>query len=129
MPFTDTTDQAILDHFFGKAEWTAPAQIWAGYSTSTPNKDGTGATEPGAGYARVQVLTAGWGRSASTMDNEAEIVFPQATGSQGTITYALLWDAETVGNLLWYGAYTTPKEIANEEYPRFPAGDFNATMS
>lgn len=132
MSFSNTIDQAILDHFFGKATWTAPAAIWAGYSTTTPAKDGTNVTEPNSGttgYGRVRVLAAGWGRSASEMDNEAVIEFPEATGDQGTITHAVLYDAETEGNMLWFGALTASKAVDAGDTPRVPAGDFNITQS
>ncbi len=129
MAFTNTIDQAILDHLFGKASWTAPTEWWAGYSTADPGKDGSTLAEPaGGGYARVQILTAGWGRSSSEMDNEAAITFPEATGSQGTITYACLFDGEE-GDLVWSAALTASKAVTTGDTPRFPAGDFNITMS
>lgn len=129
MSFHNTIDQAILDHFFSLASWTAPSAIWAGYSTTTPNKDGTGITEPGNGYARVQVLSADWGRVASEVDNDNVIEFPEATGDQGTITHAVLFDASTGGNMLWFGALTAAKGVSSGDTPRFPAGDFNITQS
>jgi hypothetical protein len=124
MPFTTAVDQAILDWFL--TEYTTP---YAGYSTADPTKDGSGLAEPdgGTAYARVDV-TAGLSRTDSEIDNDAEIAFPEATSSQGTAAYACLFDAEE-GDLIWYGALTTPKAIATGDTPRFPAGDFNITQS
>jgi hypothetical protein len=130
MSFSTTIDQAILDHFYGLASWTAPTNTWAGYSTTTPTKAGTNVTEPNSGttgYGRVEVTA--WTRASSEVDNDAVIEFPEATGDQGTITHAVLYDAETEGNMLWFGALTAPKAVTTGDTPRFPAGDFNITQS
>lgn len=128
MAFTTTIDQAILDHFFGLASWTAPTEWWAGYSTADPGKDGAGLAEPagGTGYARVEVTA--WTRASSEVDNDDVIEFPGATSSQGTITYACLFDAET-GDLIWSAALSASKAITTGDTPRFSAGEFNITMS
>lgn len=131
MSFSNTVDQAILDHFFSIASWTAPAALWAGYSTTTPTKAGEDVAEPDGGttgYARIQVATADWTRAASEVDNDSVIEFPVATGAQGTITHAVLYDAETAGNMVWFGALSAPKAIDTGDTPRFPAGDFNITQ-
>lgn len=131
MAFTSTIDQAILDHFFGLASWTAPTQWWAGYSTADPGKTGAGLAEPDHGttdYHRVQVLSAGWGRTTSTVDNEAVIEFAPTTGSQGHVTYACLFDG-AAGSLIWSAELTVHKDIGSGETPRFAAGDFDVTMS
>ena len=127
MAFTNTIDQAILDHLFGLAAWTAPTEWWAGYSTADPGKDGATLAEPtGGGYARVEVTD--WARSTSEVDNDAVITFAEATDDQGTITYACLFDGEE-GDLIWSAALTASKAVTTGDTPRFPAGDFNITMS
>jgi hypothetical protein len=124
MPFVNVVDRALLDSFL--ADYTT---LWAGYSTTTPAKAGTGATEPtDAAYARVDI-SANLTRTDSTIDNDAEITFPEATASQGTVTYALIYDAETVGDLLWYGQLTASKAVDSGDTPRFPAGDFDITAA
>lgn len=125
MPFTNTVDRVFLDYFL--SNYT----LYAGYGTTTPAKAGTGATEPtDAAYARVAVESdPGMARTDSEIDNDDIITFPAATEAQGTITYAYLFDAETAGNLLWYGALTDSKAVTTDDVPRFPAGDFNITQS
>lgn len=126
MAFTSAIDQAILDWFL--SEYTD--DLYAGYSTADPGKTGATLAEPaGGGYARVQVLTADWTRDASEVDNDNVITFPEATGDQGTITHACLFDDPTAGNLLWSAALTAPKAVTTGDTPRIPAGDFNVTMS
>jgi hypothetical protein len=124
MPFVDVVDRALLDSFL--ADY---ATLWVGYSTTTPAKAGTGATEPtDAAYARVNI-SADLTRTDSTIDNDSEIAFPVATEDQGTVTYALIYDAETAGNLLWYGELTASKVVDSGDTPRFAAGDVNITAA
>lgn len=128
MAFTNAIDQAILDHLFGLAAWTAPTEWWAGYSTANPGKTGGTLAEPSGatGYARVEVTA--WTRASSEVDNDTEIAFPQATDDQGTITYACLFDGE-VGDLIWSIALDVPKVVSTGDTPSFQAGDFSITQS
>ena len=123
MPFTNDVDQAFLDAFL------ADYDLYAGYSTADPTKDGSGLAEPNGatGYARLHVEP-GMTRTASEIDNDAVVEFDEATGDQGTITYACLFDG-AAGDLVWYGPMTTPKAVTTGDTPRFPAGDFNITQS
>jgi len=124
MAFTTAVDQAILDWFL-----TTYATPWAGYSTADPGKTGATLAEPAGatGYARVD-LTAGLSRTASEIDNDAEIEFPEATDDQGTITYACLFDDEE-GDLIWSAALSASKVVSTGDTPRFPLGDFNITQA
>jgi len=122
MAFTNAVDQAFLDLFLTTYE----ADLWAGYSTADPGKDGATLAEPaGGGYARVDV-SAGFTRAASEIDNDAEIVFTEASGDQGTITHACLFDGVT-GDLIWSAELTTPKAVTTGDIPRFAAGELNLT--
>lgn len=124
MAFTHTVDRAMLDWFLSEY-----GTLYAGYSTADPDKDGSGLAEPSSGgYARVDV-SANLSRTDSEIDNDAVIEFPVATGSQGTITHACLFTAATEGNLLWSVALGSSKTVSENDVPRFPAGDFNITMS
>ena len=56
MPLTNAIKAAVLDALYGKATLTVPDTLHVGLSTTAPNPDGTGFTEPsGGGYARVAV--------------------------------------------------------------------------
>lgn len=124
MAFTHTVDRQFLDYFLTTYE----ANLWAGYSTADPGKDGSGLAEPvGGGYARVDV-SAGWTRADSEIDNDEVITFSEASGNQGTITYACLFNAEA-GDLIWSAALTTPKAVSTGDVPRFPVGVFDITQS
>ena len=135
MPFTNYYQEALLNEWEGTA-YAFPADLYVGLSTSTPVEAGTGVTEPaGSGYARVTVTSsaAGWtaatgGASGSTISNAAAITFPQASGAWGTVTYFVIYDAATAGNMLAYGALTTAQAIGSGNTPSFAAGALTVTL-
>lgn len=129
MPFTTYTANKILDHIHGKASYTAPS-VYIGLSTTTPALGGTGVTEPsGSAYARVATSAATWGSAASgATTNAAAITFPTATGSWGTVTYVVAYDASTAGNLLWYSSITS-QAIASGVTASIAIGDADSSIS
>jgi hypothetical protein len=94
---SNATKKALLDAWYSAAALGAPATHYFGLSTTTPNEDGTGVTEPVAnGYARVAVTanTTNFALSTAadlTLKRNATVVtFPAATGSWGTVTYSVV---------------------------------------
>lgn len=119
----------LLDHMHGKAAFTMPT-VYLGYSTTAPNASDGNVTEPtGNGYARVQAPASSWtSASAGAITNSADIVFPTASGSWGTVTHVVAYDALTSGNLLWSDDITSQSVPAGVQ-PRIPAGDADSTLS
>jgi hypothetical protein len=127
--FSDYWENKILDHIFGKGNYTPPT-IYVGLSTTDPTDDGSGLTEPsGNGYTRVQTFASDWNAASnSTLDNSSDITFTQATGNWGTITHFALLDAATAGNMLAYGVLSQPKSISESDTARFEAGDLDISL-
>jgi hypothetical protein len=83
----------------------------------------------GNAYARVSTTGADWNTaSGGALDNANDITFPEATGSWGTITHFALFDAATGGNMLAYGALSTPKIIGSGDTAKFAAGDLDVSL-
>jgi len=115
-------NQLLRDFLSGYPNGTSLAtnqSIYIGLSTTTPNADGTGITEPNKnGYARVligrynQSDTHKMSTPASgSMYNTTSIYFPEVTTSTdaqgwGTCTYAILFDSLTGGHALAYSQLT-----------------------
>lgn len=74
-------------------------------STANPLNTGAGIAEPvGNAYARVAISPSQFNTpAAGAVSNSAALSFPAATGAWGTISYFMLMDAMTAGNLLAYG--------------------------
>ena len=142
MPLSEYTDQALLNSLFGKtsnfgALATAPT-LFVGLSSTTPNPDGTGVTEPvGNGYARVSTPAATWGAASlanpSAITNSgAVIAFPTATGSWAAgvnMTYLVFFDAASGGNVIGFGALTTPKPVLSGDTAQFNSSSLTVTMA
>jgi hypothetical protein len=127
--FSDYWENEILDHIFGKGDYTPPT-IYVGLSTADPLDDGSGLAEPsGNGYARVQTSTGDWTTaSGGAIDNANDITFSEATGSWGTITHFGLFDAASGGNLLAHGTLSQSKSITTGDTAKFAAGDLDVSL-
>lgn len=102
-----------------------------GLSTTAPDRDGHGYTEPpeSAGYGRVSIGRDpdGWGylsvSNLGSVTNTTTIFFPEATADWGTCKYFLLFDSIDPHNLLAYGALDSPiSPKANEVAMIRPGG-------
>lgn len=130
---TNAEEAAILDGVFNDPAYTPPATRYIGLSTTTPLEDGTNFTEPsGNAYARVATVAADWnaasGGAPSTKDNSADLVFPTASGSWGTLTHFGIFDASSGGSPKWWGALTVSKAVANLDIAHFGAGTIVAKL-
>lgn len=132
MSFFNYLENAVLDHVVGKAAYTSPT-AYIGLSSTTPNEDGTGVTEPvGGSYARVSTAAVDWNSaSAGATSNANAITFAQATAdwvAGANLTYLVCYDAVSAGNPLFYGALTVAKPVLNGDTASFPAGDIDITL-
>ena len=123
---TDYLENKVLDHNLATAAYTAPSAIYVALFTADPGETGETTNEiSGGGYARTQgTFGAASGGSAS---NSADIEFPQATGDWGTITHFALMDAQTSGNMLYYGALDASNTVGNGDTFKFATGDLTVT--
>lgn len=127
----------ILEGLGGRTSMIASG-IYLGLSTTAPSRNGTGFTEPpsGNGYKRVLIGTSGQSTSyrmdnasAGGIKNKETIYFPEATGSWGTCTYYLLFDAASAGNLLAYGTLTDAITPTNATVPLIRTEELQMTLS
>ena len=127
--FADYWENEILDHLFGKGNYTPPT-IYVGLSTADPTDDATGLAEPsGNAYARVATSGANWNAASSgTIDNANDITFPEASGSWGTLTHFALFDAASGGNMLAHGSLSVSKTISSGDTAKFAAGDLDVSL-
>jgi len=130
---SDYLEVAIVKHLFRTGSYTKPTELNVALYTAAPS-DAGGGTEVagGVGYARVNVppLDANWAATSGTdghTDNVAAITFGTPTGNWGTITHFGIFDES--GNLLVWGALTTPKTVNNgDPAPSFAIGALDITF-
>ena len=124
---SDVYENNALDALLGPG-FTRPATVYVALYTAMPTDAGGGTEVAGNGYARVAVPndSTNWPVAISGQKkNGTAIVFPQATGSWGTIVGFGLFDAATAGIMICWGALGTSKPVAAGETPQFAA---NAIM-
>jgi hypothetical protein len=132
MSFANFLENKLLDNVWGASAYSAPATLYVGLSTTTPNDDGSNFTEPvGASYGRASSTNnltewpAAFGGSKTHANN---ITFATATGSWGTITHAAFFDASSGGNMLGYFALTSSITINNGDTAEFVNGAITITL-
>lgn len=117
---------------FGNTAFTPPATIYVALFTAAPDDTGGGTEVAGGSYARAAVTNNDTNFPVPTVGisaNANAITFAQATASWGTITHFAIFDASTSGNMLIWGALTTPKTVATNDTVSFSAGQMTVEMS
>jgi len=118
-------EDAVLDHVLGTSALTSPT-VYISLYTSNPNEDDSGTEVSGSGYARISAsFNAASGGTATGPTVAKE--FTASGGAWGTVTHFGLHDASTLGNLLYYGALTASKTIADGDTLRFDADSISVT--
>ena len=125
-------ENKVLDHVLKNTAYTQPANLYLALFTNT---SGSAATNLEAGtltdevsggsYARKTVAFAA--ASAGSAATNATVTFDAATANWGTVTHVAVMDALTSGNVLFWGAVTTPKTI--ETGDTFQVSSGNLTIS
>lgn len=132
---SDYLEAQLRTHIFRTGTFAKPTALYVSLHTADPTDAATGAEVTGGAYARVQrnPLDANWTAASATdgvTDNAADITFPAPTANWGTVTHFGIWDAPTGGNLLCYGALTTPRTInSGDPAPVFSAGALDVTFA
>lgn len=96
-----------------------------------PTSSGTGTEVSGGGYARkvitfsVPALVSG----KQQVTNSAEVNYGVVTADVGTVAYWGIYDSQSGGNLLWYGAFTRSKSVLNGDAIVVSAGAIACNLS
>lgn len=118
-------ENEILDHILGGGDYTRPATVYIGLSTADPGEAGATLAEPsGNNYSRVSVTNNSTNfpaASGGVKSNGTDITFPTPSGSWGTVTHVVVFDASSGGNMLFWGALTVSKAINTDDDVVFPA--------
>jgi len=119
----------VAGNVYGTDTGTAlPTQYYIGLSTTAPTVTGMNVNEPsGAGYSRVALASLGK-PSGGVVTNTLSIDFPESTASWGTVTYFVIYDALTGGNLLQYGQLSTPRSIEPATIMSIPTNYLNLSV-
>ena len=119
-------ENKLLDHVLRNTSYNSPTTVYVGLYTSDPGDGNTGTEVSGGSYARqvLNVTTA----TGGIVTSSADVTFPQATGSWGTISHIGLLDALSSGNLLMHTPLTTSRTIETGDVLKISTGSLTASL-
>jgi hypothetical protein len=127
---TDYLENALLNHVLRNTAYTPAATMYIALFTAAPNDAytsgvPTGTEVSGNNYARVSCAfdAAASGATANTSD----LTFNTPSGSWGTVTHFGIFDASTVGNLLYWNSLTQSEAVASGNVVKILAGALDVT--
>ena len=120
---------ALLNATLNGTTYTAPATVYVSLWTSDPTDAGSGTEVSGGSYARTAVSFATASGTSGNVLNDADVTFPTATASWGTVGWIGINDAATAGNLLYHTALDTAKTIDSGDIFKITTGNLSVTLA
>ena len=123
----------LNDHVLRNTVYTPPSSVYLAIFTSANGLDSNDAPSQdevsGGAYQRITIdgtskqftLSA-----AKTASNNEDWEFSKATAPWGIVTHSAIMDAVTGGNVLYWDALTTPRDVVVNDILRFLAGELNS---
>jgi len=125
--FSNFLENALINATLRATTYTSPATVYVSLYTTDPTDADTGTEVSGGSYARTAVTMGAPSNGVST--NSADVTFPTATGSWGTVTHIGIHDALTTGNLLFHTALDTAKTIDTGDIFKITTGNLSVTLA
>lgn len=132
MPYVTATVHALFNRAFRNTAGTWPSVVYLGLFKTPPILDGSGfvevTTSDLTGYARQTATFAA--PSSRTISNSVACLFSASAAVPGgtfVVTHAGIFDASTAGNLMAYGALTSPLSIGVGSLVNIPIGQLVIT--
>lgn len=124
-------ENALLNHTLTATAYTQPSTRYlalftadTGLETNSPSAE---VSTSGTAYIR-KAVTFGAAVSGTSATN-ATVTFDTATASWGNITHIAVMDAVTSGNVLFYGALTTAKQIDTADTLQVSSGNLTVSLA
>ena len=131
---SDYLENKVLDHVLTATSYTPPSTRHLALFTNT---SGNAAANLEAGTLTDEISTSATGYNRKTVTfagavngtsaTNATVTYDAATANWGTVTHVAVMDSATGGNVLFWGAVTTPKTI--ETGDTFQVSSGNLTIS
>jgi hypothetical protein len=120
-------ENALINVTLRNTSYTSPAAVYISLHTADPTDAGTGTEVSGGSYARQSATFGAPSNGVST--TTADITFPQASGTWGTIGWIGIWDASTTGNMLYHTALDVSKAIDTGDIFKITSGSLTVTLA
>lgn len=128
---TDYFRNLIMGNIFGtQTDVAIPTEYYLGLSKTAPNVNGANISEPsGSNYSRIPITGKLSTPSSGVISNTETLSFNKSSGSWGMATHYVVYDSESGGNLLFYGALSSPRTIDANSILVIPEGDLMISLS
>ena len=120
-------ENALINATLRNTTYTSVATVYVSLWTSDPTDAGSGTEVSGGSYARTSVTFASPSNGVTT--NNADVTFPTATASWGTVGWIGINDAATSGNLLYHTALDTAKAIDSGDIFKIASSNLSVTLA
>ena len=120
-------ENALINATLRNTTYTSVATVYVSLWTSDPTDAGSGTEVSGGSYARTAVTFGAPSNGVTT--NSADVTFPTATASWGTVGWIGINDASTSGNLLYHTALDTAKAIDSGDIFKISSGNLSVTLA
>ena len=120
-------ENAIINATLRNTTYTSVATVYVSLWTTDPTDAGSGTEVSGGSYARTAVTFGAPSNGVTT--NSADVTFPTATGSWGTVGWIGINDALSSGNLLYHTALDASKTIASGDIFKISTGNLSVTLA
>lgn len=129
MPASTYLRGKVIDHTLRATSFTSPASVFVSLHTSDPTIAGTPATEVSAAWYARQGITLAAQTVAGQTSNSNTITYNGVTGSSVTVTHFAIWDASTLGNMLYFGPLSASKTFNLTDVPSWLPGQLAVTAT
>jgi hypothetical protein len=120
-------ENALINVTLRATSYTAPTTVYVSLWTSNPNDDASGTEVTGGSYARTAVTFAAPSDGVTT--NNADVTFPTATASWGTVGWIGINDSTSGPNLLYHTPLDTSKTIDSGDIFKISTGNLSVTLA
>ena len=122
-------ENALINATLRNTTYTSVATVYVSLWTSDPTDAGSGTEVSGGSYARTAVSFATASGTSGNVLNDADVTFPTATASWGTVGWIGINDALSSGNLLYHTALDTAKAIDSGDIFKITSGNLSVTLA
>jgi hypothetical protein len=125
--FSNYLENALINATLRNTTYTSPTTVYVALYSTNPTDADTGTEIAGGSYARTAVTFGAPSNGVST--NSADVTFPTATGTWGTVSHVGIRDASTAGNLLYHAALTASKTVSSGDIFKISTGNLSVTLA
>lgn len=121
-------ENALINGTLRNTQYTVPTTVYLALHVADPTDAGTGAEVAQGNYARQAIAFAAPADGVSL--NSADVTYPVATVNYASaVTHFGIWDAATVGNLLYHSPVDNARTILVGDQLIVSAGQISVTLA